>query len=103
MQPLIDFRNELYNNTLNSRKVRNYKRRTGRVSYAKGDVSDDSHQEAKHIPGPYLLKHRKEWVSKLLKIQRQLAESSHAMQLIKTGGAASHSATYTPDYRRSQR
>ena len=85
MQPLLEFRNELYKTTLseNSRKFRNYKRRTGKVSYMDIDVKDGSNQEFKHVPGPYLLKYRKKWLEKLLRIEKQLINNGHTIQLIK--------------------
>ena len=54
MKPLLDFRNELYQSTIpeNKTKYRNYKRRTGRVSYINSsDINDDSQGTVKHIPG----------------------------------------------------
>ena len=84
MQPLLEFRNELYKTTLpdNSRKFRNYKRRTGKVFYMDTSVKDGSNQEVKHVPGPYLLKYRKKWLKKLLGIEKQLTKDGHPIQLI---------------------
>ncbi len=84
MRPLLQFRDELYQTTLteNSRKYRNYKRRTGKVFFMETDVRNGSNQEIKHVPGPYLLKYRKKWLRNLLEIEKQLADDGHPIQLI---------------------
>lgn len=81
MEPLLDFRNELYESTKPERKneFRNYKRRTGRVEY----VNNEENKEQKHIPGPYWLRQRQEWVKKLLTIEKELNEDGHEISLIK--------------------
>lgn len=85
MQPLLDFRNELYESSIpeNKTKYRNYKRRTGKVSYARArDINDDSHNEVKHIPGPYWMSIRKKWLKELLEIQKSMNGSGHEITLI---------------------
>ena len=81
MQPLLDFRNELYESTKLEKKTeyRHHKRRTGRVEYA----NNKENTEQKHIPGPYWLKQRQEWLKKLLTIQKELNDSGHRISLIK--------------------
>ena len=84
MQPLLEFRNELYQTTLaeNSRKFRNYKRRIGKVFFMETLDQDESNQELKHVPGPYLLKYRKKWLRNLLEIEKKLADDGYPIQLI---------------------
>lgn len=86
MQPLLDFRNELYESTKpeNKTKYRNYKRRTGRVEYiTTKDITDDTETEQKHIPGPYWLDTRKEWLRHLLAMERDLREQGQDIELIR--------------------
>ena len=85
LQKLKDFRQELYNTTLpqNKTAVRNFKRRTGRVSYARGAVDNDNITEIKTIPGPYLLSFRKEKLKELLEIEKNLIEEGRKIQLIR--------------------
>ena len=85
MQPILDFRNELYYSTLpeNKNSYRNFKRRTGKVSYARGDISNDDNTEIKHIPGPYWLSVRKNWLKKLLQIEKAIRDSGRDIELIK--------------------
>lgn len=84
MQPLLDFRNALYESTKpeNKTKYRNYKRRTGRVTYMRGEIDDDSNQHKKHIPGPYWLAQRQAWLRELLQIEKSLKEQGHNIDLI---------------------
>lgn len=81
MKPLLEFRNELYESTRseNAAKYRNYKRRTGKVTF---DNKDKETTERKHIRGPYWLKYRKHWVRKLLMIEKQMRTDGHDMELI---------------------
>ena len=87
MQPLLDFRNKLFETTLPENKTiyRNYKRRTGKVSYMRGDLDEDKKdkQDRKHIPGPYLLKYRIKWLKSLLQMQKNLNDAGHKIDLIK--------------------
>lgn len=85
MKPLLDFRNELYQSTIpeNKTKYRNYKRRTGRVSYvSSSDINDDSQAVVKHIPGPYLLEWRQKWLKQLLEIEYQMVSAGHKITLV---------------------
>lgn len=85
MQPLLDFRNTLFESTKPERKkeYRNTKRRTGRVTYAKGSIQDDSQQELKHIPGPYWMSVRQKWLRELLEMQKSLQDNGHDIELIR--------------------
>lgn len=85
MQPILDFRNELYQSTLpeNKNTYRNFKRRTGKVSYARGEITNDDNTEIKHIPGPYWLSVRKNWLKKLLQIEKVIRDSGRDIELIK--------------------
>jgi len=85
MKPLLEFRNMLYESTIpaNKNKYRNYKRRTGKVSYARStDINNDNEVEAKHIPGPYWMEWRQAWLKKLLEIQKSINDSGHHTPLI---------------------
>jgi DNA sulfur modification protein DndC len=87
MQPLLDFRNALFESTKPEKKplYRNYKRRTGRVSYMRDALNDDAKdkQEKKHIPGPYWMEQRQVWVKELLEIQKKLNDEGNEITLIK--------------------
>ena len=85
LKKLKSFRNSLYKTTLpeNKNEVRNFKRRTGRVSYARGAVDNDNITEIKTIPGPYLLSFRKEKLKELLEIEKNLIEEGRKIQLIR--------------------
>lgn len=85
LKKLKSFRNKLYKTTLpeNKNEVRNFKRRTGRVSYARGAVDNDNITEIKTIPGPYLLEYRKKWLKELLTIEKNLIEEGRKIQLIR--------------------
>jgi len=84
MQPILDFRNELHFSTLpeNKPKYRNYKRRTGKVSYMRGELQSDDENKTRHVPGPYWLKVRQEWLLRLLTIEKEINESGHKIELI---------------------
>ncbi len=87
MQSLLDFRNQLYDSTIpeNKNKYRNFKRRTGKVTYANNKDADEDvlNGKMKHIPGPYWLKQRKEWLKQLLAIEKKLKEQGHEFKLIR--------------------
>lgn len=85
MKPLLEFRNKIHKSTNPELKAeyRNYKRRTGRVAYMRGEINDDSNKELKHIPGPYWLKVRKQWLKELLQIEKNLKENGHPISLIR--------------------
>ncbi|TFH85695.1 DNA phosphorothioation system sulfurtransferase DndC [Billgrantia azerbaijanica] len=84
MKRLKAFRDLLYRTTLphNKTKYRNHKRRTGKVHYARGHITDDSNIEKKHIPGPYWMAYRQAWLKKLLEIQKNLNDSGNLIHLI---------------------
>lgn len=84
MKPLLTFRNMLYQSRQpeNSEEYRNFRRRTGRVSYNSGDISDDSIHEIRHIPGPYWLSKRQEFLRELLTIEKEINESGESIELI---------------------
>ncbi|MCG8315232.1 MAG: DNA phosphorothioation system sulfurtransferase DndC [Pseudomonadales bacterium] len=84
MKPLLEFRNTLYESTKPElkNKYRNYKRRTGKVTYMRGSIEDDSHTQRKHVPGPYWMNQRKEWLKELLKIEKELRDQGHKITLI---------------------
>jgi len=84
MKPLLAFRNKLYMSRQpeNSEEYRNFRRRTGRVSYNSGDISDDSVREVRHIPGPYWLSKRQEFLRELLTIEKDINESGESIELI---------------------
>lgn len=79
--PLQDFRNQLFNTTVpeNKNQFRNFKRRTGKVTSA------DSEDGIKFIPGPYWLSYRKELLTKLLRIQKEVQKEDPNLKLITTG------------------
>lgn len=84
LQELKDFRDELFNSTIpeNKEKYRNFKRRTGKVQYARQAVDDDSNTEVKTIPGPYWMKQRQKWLKKLLTIEKNLNDDGRNITLI---------------------
>lgn len=86
MRPLLDFRNLLAETTNPERKreFRNFRRRTGKVSFARGELQDDEdgNRVRKHVPGPYWMRYRREWLERLLELQRDLRESGHEVELI---------------------
>ncbi|WP_208451122.1 hypothetical protein, partial [Burkholderia gladioli] len=47
---------------VNKDTYRNYKRRTGKVSYQYAKDGEDRSAERKHVPGPYWLKYRQQWL-----------------------------------------
>ncbi len=84
LQQLKDFRDKLFASTVpeDKEKYRNYKRRTGKVQYARKGINDDSETEVKTIPGPYWMKQRQAWLKELLEIEKGLNESGHKIALI---------------------
>lgn len=85
LQELKDFRDELFNSTIpeNKDKFRNFKRRTGKVQYARQAIDDDSNTEVKTIPGPYWMKQRQKWLKELLTIEKKLNDEGRNISLIK--------------------
>ena len=84
MQPILEFRNELHFSTLPENKptYRNHKRRTGKVSYVRGDITDDENTQKRHIPGPYWMSVRQSWLKKLLIIEKEIRDSGRDIDLI---------------------
>lgn len=84
MRPLLEFRNLLSETTQPERKAefRNHRRRTGKITLARGAMEEDDVSRRKHIPGPYLMRYRREWLERLLTLQRDFCESGHEVDLI---------------------
>lgn len=84
MLPLLKFRNQLALTTDPAQKdtYRNYKRRTGKVSYQYAKEGEELSAERKHVPGPYWLKYRQEWLKELLEMERNLNLRGHTITLI---------------------
>ena len=84
LKPLQDFRNLLAETTEpeNKSTYRNFKRRTGRVSYVRGPIDKDGKSAVKHVPGPYWMKYRQQFLRKLLGIQRDLQAAGRDIELI---------------------
>jgi DNA sulfur modification protein DndC len=84
MEPLLKFRNKLYASRQpdNAEEYRNFRRRTGRVSYNSGDIKDDNIKEVRHIPGPYWLSKRKEFLKELLEIEKEINDAGREIELI---------------------
>ncbi|RVU83648.1 DNA phosphorothioation system sulfurtransferase DndC [Leucothrix sargassi] len=91
MRPLLDFRNELHRSTKpeNKSEYRNFKRRTGKVTYMR-EVKDDDKKTSdaapevkKHVPGPYWMKQRQDWVRHLLETEKSMNDQGHDISLIK--------------------
>lgn len=85
MKALLDFRNQIYKTTDPKKKsnFRNYKRRTGRVSYKRASTVENEGDEFEFIPGPYWLDVRKKWLKELLTIEKGLEENGHPFKLIR--------------------
>ncbi|MDF1588986.1 MAG: DNA phosphorothioation system sulfurtransferase DndC [Gammaproteobacteria bacterium] len=84
MQPLLDFRNMLAETGVveNKNTFRNYKRRSGKMTYKWATKGQDITEERKHIPGPYWLSYRKKWLKELLEIEKDLNQKGHKIELI---------------------
>jgi DNA sulfur modification protein DndC len=84
LQPLLDFRNELANTTNPEKKneFRNFKRRTGKVTYVKGSIDNEENKEVKHIPGPYWLTQRQKWLKELLILEKQFQAQGYDLKLL---------------------
>jgi DNA sulfur modification protein DndC len=84
MAPLLSFRNKLYQSRQpeNSAEYRNFRRRTGRVTYNTGDIQDDSITQVRHIPGPYWLKTRQDFLRELLMIEKKIRDDGRDIELI---------------------
>ncbi len=85
MTPLLRIRDYLWHTTQsqNMRRYRNYKRRTGLITFSSStSINEDGTEERKHIHGPYWMKFRRRWLRKLLVIEKQLREQGHDIELI---------------------
>lgn len=84
MRPLLDFRNKLYHSRQKEQaeEYRNFRRRTGRVSYNSGDIHNQDITEIRHIPGPYWLSVRKSLLKELLEIEKKITDEGRNIELI---------------------
>lgn len=84
MRPLLDFRNMLADTNVPENKplYRNFKRRTGKVSYQRVKDGQELTADREHVPGPYMLKFRKQWVKQLLEQEKAFNESGYQVTLI---------------------
>jgi len=84
MLPLLQFRDQLARTTDPEQKdiYRNYKRRTGKLSYQKAKEGEDIAAERKHVPGPYWLRYRQQWLQELLQLEKNLNAQGHTITLI---------------------
>ncbi len=84
MAPLLAFRNKLSMTTQPENKdtYRNYKRRSGKVSYQYAKDGEDIAQDRKHVPGPYWFKYRCQWLKELLELNKQFQNEGRNIELI---------------------
>ena len=84
LKPLQQFRDLLQETTVpeNKKTYRNIKRRTGLVSYMRGRVDKDGQSDLKHIPGPYWMRWRQEFLRRLFAIQKDLDEQGKDVTLV---------------------
>ena len=86
MKPLLEFRNLLAETTRPDRKneFRNFRRRTGKVTIARNGVKEDEEGKLvkKHVPGPYWMRYRREWLESILTLQRDLFKRDPEIELI---------------------
>ena len=86
MKPLLEFRNLLAETTKPDRKneFRNFRRRTGRVTIARRGLQEDEQGNLikKHVPGPYWMRYRRDWLERILTLQRDLSERDPEIELI---------------------
>ncbi|CAE6905950.1 PFAM Phosphoadenosine phosphosulfate reductase [Vibrio sp. B1FLJ16] len=84
MRPLLDFRNMLAETNIPENKplYRNFKRRTGRVSYQRAKEGQELAAERNHVPGPYMLKFRKKWLKELLEQEKAFNETGYQVTLV---------------------
>ena len=84
MAPLLEFRNKLAMTTdpANKEEYRNHKRRTGKVSYQYAKEGEDIASERKHVPGPYWLKYRRQWLRELLELDNKFKAEGREIELI---------------------
>lgn len=84
MQPLLTFRDMLSETTIPENKsiYRNFKRRTGKVSYQRAKSDEELTIDRAHVPGPYKMEYRKKWVEHLLAQEKQFNEDGYKVTLI---------------------
>ncbi|HFQ5086119.1 TPA: DNA phosphorothioation system sulfurtransferase DndC [Vibrio vulnificus] len=84
MAPLLEFRNKLSMTTdpAHKEEYRNHKRRTGKVSYQYAKEGEDIATERKHVPGPYKLKYRRQWLRELLEMDKKFKAEGREIELI---------------------
>ena len=84
LKPLKQFRDLLHETTIpeNKKTYRNIKRRTGLISYMRGRVDKDGQSDVKHIPGPYWMSWRQEFLRRLFAIQKELDDQGRDVTLI---------------------
>jgi DNA sulfur modification protein DndC len=84
MLPLLKFRDLLASTSDPEQKnvFRNYKRRSGKVTYQYAKEGADLNEVRKHVPGPYWLKYRKIWLQELLELERDINKGGHSIKLI---------------------
>lgn len=84
MSPLLKYRDLLAFTTdpVNKDTYRNYKRRSGKVSYQYAKEGEEISAERKHVPGPYWMKYRQQWLKDLLEIERDMNAHGHTITLI---------------------
>ncbi len=84
MRPLLDFRDMLSQTSIpeNKSTYRNFKRRTGKVSYQRAKSDEELTIDRAHIPGPYMMKFRKQWLEHLLTQEKQFNEDGYKVTLI---------------------
>lgn len=84
MRPLLEFRDFLSytSEPENKDQFRNFKRRTGKVSFQRAKSEEEFTAERKHVPGPYLLEFRQKWLRQLLEMEKELNVQGREIQLI---------------------
>ena len=85
MQDLADFRDKmtLSNHEEKRHELRNYRRRTGKVTYYSANrIDDDGEHKAQVVRGPLYLKVRQEWLKELLTIEKGLRDTENETELI---------------------
>lgn len=85
MEQLAQFRNDLAasNEPGKREQLRNYKRRTGHVTfYSANRIDDDSQHTTQVVSGPYLMRVRQDWLRELLTIEKGLRGTENEMELI---------------------
>lgn len=84
MAPLLEFRNKLAITTdpANKEEYRNLKRRTDKVIGQYAKESRELANKRKHVPGPYWLKYRRQWLRELLELDKRFKAEGREVVLI---------------------